>query len=126
MLRYAIYYEPNGYSRSGNVLGRQAAGAGFIEGVASSKPEEVWCFSHTREGSQDLARALASMGSARTRVSWLPHHQVGHLASVDLLYRPDPMLSLQAWRREAKGHQAAYSLCGVTHTTASHGVMEAF
>jgi len=34
------------------------------------------------------------------------------------------MIGGHAWRRAAAGH-AAWSLCGITHTTASHAVMEA-
>jgi hypothetical protein len=45
----AIYYEPDGYSTGGNrLLGRQAAGAGFLKGLVEHS-------SFTRERANPLA-----------------------------------------------------------------------
>jgi len=46
------------------------------------------------------------------------------LAEVGCLYLPDPQLGRFAWLRR-QGDQRAYSLCGVTHTTATAASMDA-
>ncbi|HKP25852.1 MAG TPA: hypothetical protein VJV39_18435, partial [Dongiaceae bacterium] len=45
------------------------------------------------------------------------------LAKAGALYIPDPSLHDHAWRRRGRD-QRAYSLTGITHTTASSGAMD--
>jgi glycosyltransferase involved in cell wall biosynthesis len=128
----AIYYDPDGYDTSRRrLMGRQAAGAGFLAGYARhGRSDPVWCFA----GSDELARRFASQvreaqtgrAPARERgVRWLSRDRPEQLAEVGCLFYPSPVIAAFAWQRR-HADQRAYSLCGVTHTTASDTVMEAF
>ncbi len=54
---------------------------------------------------------------------WIPADRVDALAQVGTLYLPGPGLN-EAARLRLRAGCAAYSLVGVTHTTASHGAMD--
>lgn len=110
---------------AGDVKGRQSAGAAFLRALAQKKPEKAWCFSRTRPEAEQLANGLSQAGSPRTGVAWIPFQHPERLSEPGLLYRPDPMIAYDAWRRLDRAGPRAYSLCGITHTTATHAVMEA-
>lgn len=122
---FAIYYEPSAYSLRGKVMGRQSAGASFVRAVANHSFDKLWCYSNVRSAAQDCARTLEELGSKRTKVEWIPLNQPQQLAKAGLLYRPDPGIQSDAWQRLTYANARSYSICGVTHTTASHAVMEA-
>ncbi|GJD78043.1 glycosyltransferase family 4 protein [Methylobacterium gregans] len=120
----AIYYEPSAFHLRGKVMGRQSAGAAFMQAVADARPNRVWCYASARVHAQDCAQTLTELGAPRTGVTWIPFSQPQHLAEPGLLYRPDPGIHADAWRRLTHARPDAYSLCGITHTTASHAVMD--
>ena len=59
-------------------------------------------------------------GATETR--WLPADRLDLLGQIGTLYLPGPGLA-EAARLRLRAGPAAYSLCGVTHTTASHSSM---
>lgn len=124
MSKFALYYESEAYALTGNVMGRQSAGAAFLRAAAAAAPERVWCFSKSQDSARDLARQLADYGAPKTGVEWISFQQPERAAEAGLFYRPDPIIGPECWRRTSKSHPRSYSVCGITHTTASHAVMD--
>ncbi|MGB3557786.1 MAG: glycosyltransferase [Geitlerinemataceae cyanobacterium] len=122
----AIYYTPDGYETGGQrLLGRQAAGEGFLKGlVRYGTAEGLYCQAATEEEFRDFCRRIQPWMSATRPVRWLPIDRPQTLSDPGTLYFPSPGLSHLAWQRQY-GDPRAYSLCGVTHTTASKAVMQA-
>jgi glycosyltransferase involved in cell wall biosynthesis len=54
---------------------------------------------------------------------WIGERHLPNLAQPGCLYYPAADIQAQAWRRQPFGDDS-YSLCGVTHTTASAGTMD--
>lgn len=127
----AIYYEPDGYDTGRRrLMGRQAAGAGFLAGYARhGHADPLCCFTETealaRPFAEQIGAAIASGTKRQRGVRLLPRDRPDLLAEIGCLYYPSPVLAPLAWQRR-RADQRAYSLCGVTHTTASDTVMEAF
>ncbi|MHB8252297.1 MAG: glycosyltransferase family 4 protein [Acidiferrobacter sp.] len=120
-----ILYEPEAYTRTSSLLkGRQVAGHGFLQGFAryAQVAEFVASVADTKAAALFAAAVRAAGRTEPCRT--IPLHHPSSLAAVGCLYRPDPVIGLHAWARAALGH-TAWSLCGITHTTASHAVMEA-
>lgn len=121
MSNAAILFEPEGYVLAGDrVMGRQAAGNAFLR-AAVRVLDPLWAYT-PHEGSArafgELVRALNPAAQPR----WVPADQLGTLARIGALYLPHPGLDGPARLRLRIG-PAAYSLCGVTHTTASEQAM---
>jgi glycosyltransferase involved in cell wall biosynthesis len=123
-----IYYHPEAYTTSGpKLMGRNAAGEAFLRAwlmhartdqwwVMVQRPEHAQAFADTarRHGRQEPVRAVQLGG-------------LGHLAQVGALVLPGPGLAGPAQERSIARPQAgsaAWSLFGLTHTTASAGVMD--
>jgi glycosyltransferase involved in cell wall biosynthesis len=121
---FALYYHPNAYTFRSKIMGRQAAGLGFLRAVAHARLPRIWCYSHTREFAVQLANQLAELGAVKTGVAWVPSLQPARLSDPGLLYRPDPGIAHDAWTRDMHGLSHAYSICGVTHTIATHATNE--
>ena len=120
-----IFYEPEAYSTETDLLmGRHAAGAGFIRAYAATRPDRAWCFSRAEAARADMAGQLSLQGSPATRVEWVGVHNLDALETPGLLYRPDPGIADDAWRRLGHARPDAWSVCGITHTTAHHSVTQ--
>ena len=119
----AIHYRAEGFDTSRpKLMGRHAAGEGFLKGfVAHSGVETLHCFTASKETAGHFQRLTARFGNKRP-VRWLNEHDAASPAAVGTLYLSDPSVSAAAWRRRARG-QRLYSICGVTHTTASAAAM---
>ncbi len=119
----AIHYVPAGYDTRGpKLMGRMAAGEGFLDAyLRHAAVEQFYCYASERKAAEQFA-ALAH-GRGATAVEWIPWSNPAGLARPGALYIPDPSLHDHAWRRRAHD-QRAYSLTGVTHTTASAGAMD--
>lgn len=119
----AILYHPDGFStdRPG-LMGRHTAGESFLRGFV--RHAEVAAFhgaAHTVSEARDFAETVHRLGGRRP-IRWVPMERLDGLAEPGCLFVPEPTIADHAWRRR-RHDQRAYSLCGVTHTTASHGIM---
>ena len=124
MAEIGIYFEPEAYSIDTSLLmGRQSAGAGFLRAYAKTRPAQAWCYAREKAAAADFAAVLGRLGCPDTRTEWVGVHNVAELSRPGLLYRPDPGISADAWRRLQHAAPAAYSLCGITHTTAHQSAM---
>jgi glycosyltransferase involved in cell wall biosynthesis len=123
--RFALHYVPDGYSLTGpRLMGRQAAGAGLLRAIARSPDlERVGCFSAGEAHAKECEHLLREYGYAG-QVERIGHGRPQDLAQFGTLYHPAPGIERLAWRRLGLGERR-YSLCGITHTTASHAVMSA-
>ncbi|MBL8485984.1 MAG: glycosyltransferase family 4 protein [Rhodocyclaceae bacterium] len=121
----AIYFAADAYTTSGRakLMGRHAAGEGFLRALARDGTAPIDCYSANRREAAGLASLAKAWGSARP-VRWIPHGQLAGLRPAGALFYPGPNLGDLAWQRR-RLDPAAYSLTGVTHTTASHGATDA-
>jgi glycosyltransferase involved in cell wall biosynthesis len=125
----AIYFHEEGYrTDQPKLMGRHAAGEGFLKGfLAYAEVGELVAYAESEAQFQLFGRMCEATGG---RNAGLPKHwagpgREGPLARAGTLMLPGPGLAEYAWRRR-RGDPRAYAICGVTHTTASHRVMDGF
>lgn len=119
----AIYFALESYSTGKDkLMGRQAAGEGFLKGfVEHFAPKELELLMHTPAETSQAQKLLRShYNVANTRCYGLSHLE--QLAA-KTLYIPSPGLSEFAQHR-VRISERQFCLSGVTHTTASHRVMQ--
>jgi alpha-maltose-1-phosphate synthase len=121
----AIYYQAEAYDASRpKLMGRQAAGEGFLRGFARhARADQLYCYAADRDAFADFARRVARLGGRERPSRWIPFAELSALSEPGCLYFPAPDVARLAWHRRHHDTRA-YSLCGLTHTTASHGVMD--
>jgi glycosyltransferase involved in cell wall biosynthesis len=121
--RFALHFVPEGYSVGGQkLMGRHAAGAALMRAIArSGELATVGCFAASEADAGACERALREQGYSG-EVEWVSQGRPQQLERFGTLYHPAPGIERLAWRRLGIGERR-YSLCGVTHTTASHAVM---
>ena len=118
----AIFYQPEGYvTTSQRLMGRQAAGEGFLRAAAQSNAARLNCHTDTPDAAQHFAQQLAQHGFTG-QAGWVPLAHPEGLNEDGCLYLPGPNLTDTAWQR-TPARARNYSLCGITHTTASHIAM---
>ncbi len=126
----AIYYMPDGYSMAGRrLMGRQSAGASFLAGYARhAGTRDLACMAPDRKAAETFAETVRTTAIENNRplnsARWIPIDMPERLAEIGCLYYPSPTIAYHAWIRR-RHDQRAWSLCGITHTTASDTVMEA-
>ena len=98
--------------------GNPSCAAFFAYGRADAFYAHVVSLDHG-QAFADQARAV---GRAEP-IKVIEAGSLGALAGVGALFFPGPDIGDQAWRRAAFGH-GAWSLCGITHTTASKVVTD--
>lgn len=121
----AILYAPDGYETSGRqIMGRHAAGEGFLKAfVGHSGVARLHCFAANEAHARRFAQVVKAWGST-SEVRWTSFGKPAGLREAGCLYLPGPGLAEQAWARRWEDNRA-FSLCGVTHTTASANAMDA-
>ena len=124
-LSAAVFYAPDGYDTGGKrLLGRQAAGEGFLKAVLRySQCDRLYCYAYDRPTFDQFQQQVRSWGLDPQGIDWLPASDPQSATQADVLYHPAPGLGDLAWRRRLVD-QRGYGLCGVTHTTASRAAME--
>ena len=120
-----IYYHPDGYTTAGpKLMGRNAAGESFLRGFfAYGRGDDSWAYVTQAAHGQHFADAAKGAGKTG-RVHAVDKNNLPALGQIGVVYYPGPGLGEHAWQRAAYGH-AAWSLCGITHTTSSAGAMDA-
>lgn len=121
----AIVFEPDGYEIAArNIMGRQAAGNGFLRAaVNAAQGRPLLAYTAHRKSAEAFGKIVRQL-DAEVNAQWIPADRLSALAKIGTLYIPGPELTVHARIRQRIG-AAAYSLVGVTHTTASHAVMHA-
>lgn len=123
---WSIWYEDEGYDINGErIMGRQAAGWSFLKGIIKDRPDRVSAFIKNIDQRNSFIEKVKSIIA--------PDHQM----DVDFIYYsepykseeyggifiPGPGISEFCSKRSYHGHDK-YSVVGITHTTASHKVMD--
>jgi len=121
----ALYYHPEAYTTSGpKLMGRNAAGESFLRGFLShSTADTFFVQAQTIDHARHFAARVADAGR-REAVEAIVGGTIGGLAKAGVVYHPGPGIAEHAWQRSSFGH-GAWSLCGITHTTASATAMDA-
>ena len=120
----AILFEPDGYLLSGpKLMGRQAAGNAFLRAAIAGRGLRPMVAYTPHRRSAEVFGKMVQAQDPNATTEWIPADRVDALAQVGTLYLPGPGLN-EAARLRLRGGCAAYSLVGVTHTTASHGAMD--
>jgi hypothetical protein len=120
---FALHYIPESFSIAGQkLMGRQSAGVGLLGAMARGAGlREVGCLAADRSHADAFAATLREEGFGGV-VAWIPPSAPQELDRFGCLYHPGPGIERLAWRRLAAGEHR-YSLCGITHATASHEMM---
>lgn len=120
---FALHYIPESFSVAGQkLMGRQSAGVGLLGAIARAGGlGEVGCLAAERSHADAFEAALRGEGFGG-ELAWIPPSAPQALERFGCLYHPGPGIERLAWRRLAAGEQR-YSLCGITHATASHEMM---
>lgn len=119
--RFALHFVPEAYSAAApKPMGRHAAGAALMRAVAQSELATVGCFAAGAAEAVECERALREHGF-KGGVEWVSRGKPQQLERFGSLYHPGPGIERLAWRRLGLGERR-YSLCGVTHTIATHAV----
>ncbi len=125
----AIYYLPTEFSRErGKLMGRQSAGEAFVKALGRhGEIERYFALSPSREAAQEFGKQLSqARGNAdQVKVNWIRPHRLDQVSEPGCLMTYDPGLPKWAWQRQFFG-ASSFSICGITHTTASHSVMDSF
>jgi glycosyltransferase involved in cell wall biosynthesis len=105
-------------------MGRNAAGESFLRGFFQySTTSEFWVQVAKPEYSKVFQQSAQMAGRAEL-VKAVDRNSLAALSQPGVVYYPGPGIGEQAWQRAAFGH-GSWSLCGITHTTSSTGVMDA-
>lgn len=122
----AFYYISEGYQTSGKTLmGRQSAGEGFLKSyVKYSEADQFYCYGPNQAHFQQFRQLVEENVGTKTGCSFIPFDQFQRLQEVGCLFMPGPNISQNVWVRRTLNSRA-YSICGVTHTTATERVMDA-
>lgn len=104
-------------------MGRQAAGHGFLRAAVKGRDgATVRGIAPTPAAARGFAAIVQAIDPAAP-VECLPYDQLARAGEAGVLYLTDISISMHARLRLRTG-VGAFSLCGVTHTTASAGAMD--
>ena len=121
-------FEPDAYNvASKEVMGRQTAGYAFLKAVAnSSDTDKEYLFGYTsHQKSFSFFQNMTQTINPEMEARWCKPGQLNLLAEAGTLYLPDPNLAPVATSR-LRTRPDAFSITGVTHTTATHRVLDFF
>jgi len=126
MRNAAILLHPDGYRTDRDqLMGRHSAGESFLRGYIRHLDAPYMAFWRQSSLTQDQASALVRGIEPSTRPArWITPDARAALNDPGCIYYPSPSIGPEAWRRRTVG-AATYSLCGVTHTTATHKAIDA-
>ena len=119
----AIWYAEDGYDpEKKGINGRRVAGASFLKGFLDhADVSEVVSMTTGSNRGETFGEMVANHPRAlRHRAVY--QQAAEQIAPVGCMYYPSPNYAEYAFIRQAFG-AAAYSICGITHTTATQAVM---
>jgi glycosyltransferase involved in cell wall biosynthesis len=122
----AIWFAVDGYDpKAKGINGRRVAGESFLRGfLAHADVPEFVALSHS---AGDFVRLRELAGELRPEVPLrgVPLAEPSRMDPVGCINFPSPNFAAEVWRRAPYG-QARWSICGITHTTSTQGVMQGF
>ncbi len=120
----AIYFDDQAYSIDvNNLMGRNSAGSSFLNGYFKhGSPEKFWVYANEVREAKLFANIALSAGS-RSQVQFIAKENFRSISLPGTIYYPGPDLENLSWQRHLVADNA-WSICGITHTTASAKVMD--
>ncbi len=125
MSNAAILYTSDGFETSrDDLMGRHSAGEGMLHGVARwLDAERYYAFVPDQASFDEFVVKMKSFGMREDReCAQIHYHNLPGLKQVGCLFQSQPSIDSFAWTRRFFD-QRDYSLCGLTHTTASDRAM---
>src|SRR5689334_22447002 len=122
----AIVYRPDNFvTTAPRLMGRHSATEGFLKAFVrhAQNIDHFYCYTSEKEPFNTFTRQVAAFAGHERPTKRIDFNQPSQLAEVGTLYAPGPNVALFAWVRRQIS-QRAFSICGVTHTTAEHLVMD--
>lgn len=122
----AVFYVADGYDTTGRqLMGRRAAGEAFLRALAMADDDRpLACCVPTRAAFADFEKRVRGFGGRDRPLHCIEVTDHAALARAGALFYPGPDIAKLGWHRA--GHDPrGHSLVGVTHTTASHGALDA-
>jgi starch synthase len=120
----ALYYVANGYSTAGaELMGIQAASEGVLQALVRHGGITPLQALVENGGDGDAFRRQVAALDPKLPTGWIHLAQSARLAGIGSVLLPGPGLARFAWTRHRLGDHA-WSLCGVTHTTATARVLD--
>lgn len=122
----AIEFHPEGFTTGGpRLMGREAAGEGFLTAfLRHAEAEAFYCQAASGGHFEIFRQRVAAARGGAFPAEWISPVNASALVRPGCLFRPDPVIGPAAWQRRHFG-EAAYSICGITHTICSAAVMDA-
>lgn len=120
----AIQYVPEAFDATQRgVVGRQSAGAGFLDALVKyGGLDRLYCLTGSEQEFGDFCRRVGAGGSDMPPPTWIRPFDADTLEQAGCLFMPGPVLSEGAWMRRFAGERR-YSLCGITHSVATERVI---
>jgi glycosyltransferase involved in cell wall biosynthesis len=125
-----ILYEAGSFDANRRqVMGRQVAGASFLEGlVRHGDIDALHAIAQGENAKANLKADVDRAAKRRTHPGTVSAQIIGQadltaVSRIGTLFNPDPNLGTHARRRRHIG-QRKYSICGITHTVSSHGAID--
>ena len=122
----AVYYASDGFRvNKKNIMGRQVAGNTFLKAFFKyTNYSEFYVYSANKIQAEDFYNFSQSEGR-NEEVKFIDFRHTEALNKPGLLFYPGPDIAFQAKRRSLFKN-SGWSICGVTHTTASDRIMDSF
>ncbi|MGB0798111.1 MAG: glycosyltransferase family 4 protein [Planktomarina sp.] len=119
-----IWYAADGFDpKTKGLNGRRVAGESFLRGFLQHADVDVLqSISAGPQSASDFATVAEPFKRDR-KVEGYHLYQTTGFENVSTIFYPSPTLAGEAWRRFHIG-QDAFSICGITHTTATKAIME--
>lgn len=119
----AIWFAADGFDPSRGLNGRRIAGESFLRGwfAHAHVPEHLALTHGAQEGQSFEAMARAAGVTGPVRHARLD--RMRDMAPAGTLFYSSPNFSNECWRRAPYG-DAAWSICGLTHTMSTRAVIE--
>ena len=122
----AIWYAQDGFDPAAKgINGRRVAGASFLSGFLRHAAVDEFVLMAKSPEDVTPARQLATDLRPDVPVRHVGLLRPTGIAPVSTLFFPSPNFAAESWRRAPYG-TAAWAICGITHTTSTHAVMQGF
>ena len=124
-MQFALLNAPGVYSVDKQLMGRQAAGAGFLRAALNARPDRLFCYAESHAAAETFGKLAQELGPLPREMHYVNFLQPKKLAAAGILFRPDPGIGENAWERQALAEARGHSICGITHTLSSQNVYSA-
>jgi starch synthase len=120
----AIQYVPEAYDASQRgVVGRQSAGAGFLDAlVRHGGLDRLYCLTDAEQDFLHFQQRVAAIGGEIPPQSWVRPFDADALEQAGCVFLPGPVIAEGAWMRRFVGERR-FSVCGITHSVATERVI---